>query len=101
MKAFADALGVELKAQGLSPSEILRKVEAQVKEEFPQKFRNANRDKPGAVEGAGKGTGKGASSDTNDNLSDTERQIMNRFVRMGVMTKAEYIAELKKTKGNN
>lgn len=101
MKAFADALGVELKAQGLSPSEILRKVEAQVKEEFPQKFRNANRDKPGAVEGAGKGSGKGASSDTSDNLSDTERQIMNRFVRMGVMTKAEYIAELKKTKGNN
>lgn len=101
MKAFADALGIELKAQGKSPSEILRLVEAQVKEEFPQKFRNANRDKASAVEGAGKGSGKGASAGANDNLTDFERQAMNRFVRMGIMTKEQYIAELKNTKGNN
>jgi hypothetical protein len=101
MKAFADALGIELKAAGHSPSEILRKVEAQVKEEFPNKFRNANRDKAAAVEGAGKGSGKGASGTVNDNLSDFERQAMKRFSRMGIMTEDEYKAELKKTKENN
>lgn len=100
MKAFADALGLELKAAGHTPTEILRKVEAQVKEEFPNKFRNANRDKPGAVEGAGKGSGKGASATTNDNLTEFERQAMNRFVRMGIMTKEQYMAELKQTKEN-
>lgn len=98
MKAFADALGIELRATGLSPSEILRKVESQVKEEFPHKFRNANRDKASAVEGAGKGSGKGASAGASDNLTDIERQVMNRFVRMNIMTEAEYKAELKKTK---
>lgn len=96
MKAFADALGIELRATGMSPSDILRRVEAQVKEEFPNKFRNANRDKPGAVEGTSKGGGKGGSE--RDTLSDTERTVMMRFVRQGVMTEEQYKAELKKTK---
>lgn len=95
MRAFADALGIELRATGLSPSEVLKRVEAQVKEEFPQKFRNANRDKPGAVEGTGKGGGKGGSE---YQLTSFEREIMERFVRQNVMTKEQYIAELKKQK---
>jgi hypothetical protein len=98
MRAFADALGLELRAQGLSPSEVLRKVETKVKEEFPNKFRNPNRDKPGAVEGGGKGGNvKGNSGESG--LSDEERRIMNTFVRAGVMTKEQYIADLKKVKG--
>jgi hypothetical protein len=97
MKAFADALGVELRATGMSPSEVLKKVEIKIKEEFPQKFRNPNRDKAGAVEGSGKGTGK-SHNDGSDTLTDLERNVMNRFVRMGVMTKEQYISDLKKTK---
>lgn len=99
MKAFADTLGLELQAKGMSPSDILRQVENQIKEEFPHKFRNANRDKPGAVEGAGKGTGKAAGGSAVDlHLTEQERKIMNTFVRQGIMTKEQYIAELKKTK---
>ncbi len=96
MRAFADALGIELHQSGLSPSEVLKRVEAQVKEEFPNKFRNPNRDKAAAVESGGKGTGKSAGP--HYNLSDTERSIMNTFVRQGIMTADQYIAELKKTK---
>lgn len=98
MKAFADQLGVELRASGMSPSEVLKKVEIQIREEFPQKFRNPNRDKSSAVEGASKGTGRAASGAGADQLSDVERNIMERFVRQGVMTREAYIAELKKTK---
>lgn len=97
MKAFADELGVELKSQGLSPTEILKKVEIQIREEFPQKFRNPNRDKTSSVEGASKGTGRAANSG-DDSLTETEKMIMERFVRQKIMTREEYKAELKKTK---
>lgn len=95
MRAFADALGRELASAGNSPSEVLKKVEAEVRKEFPNKFRNPNQDKPGVVE-SGKGT---RTSGTGFVLSDEERQIMNRFVRQGVMTEAKYIEDLKKTRG--
>ncbi len=98
MRAFADALGIELHQSGLTPSEVLKRVEAQVKEEFPTKFRNPNRDKVGAVEGSAKGTGN---SRNHYQLDATERAIMQRFVRQGVMTEEQYIAEHKKMNGSN
>ncbi len=96
MRAFADALGIELRATGLTPQEVLKKVELQVKEEFPTKFRNPNRDKASPVEGTSKGSGK----PTNDGLSDMERNVMERFVRQNVMTREQYIAEIKKSRAN-
>ena len=96
MRAYADALGRDLAYKGMSPSEVLKEVERQVRDEFPQKFRNANRDKPGAVEGS---TNKGAKGGNDVALSDDERRVMQRFVRTGVMTEKEYMAELKRIKG--
>lgn len=96
MRAYADALGRDLAYKGLSPGEVLKEVERQVREEFPQKFRNANRDKPGAVEGS---TNKGGKTGGDVVLSDDERRVMQRFVRTGVMTEKEYMAELKRIKG--
>lgn len=95
MRAYADRLGVELAANGMTPSEVLKKVEVQIKEEFPHKFRNPNRDKATPVEGTSKGGGKGGDGVV---LSDAERNIMNRFVRQGIMTEAQYKADLKKLK---
>jgi|SRR5215213_1901649 len=96
MRAFADALGIELHQSGLTPQEVLKRVEAQIKEEFPNKFRNPNRDKAAPVEGAGKGSG---TSKNHYSLSSEERAIMQRFVRQGVMTEDQYIAEHKKMNG--
>ena len=96
MKAFADALGADLARSGNSPSEVLRKVAAEVRKEFPNKFRNPNQDKPGAVES---GQGRGNSSSGKVTLSDEERRVMNTFVRTGVMTEKEYIKELQKVRG--
>ena len=71
-------------------------MERQVRDEFPQKFRNANRDKPGAVESS---TNKGVKGNNDVALSDDERRVMQRFVRTGVMTEKEYMVELKRIKG--
>ena len=96
MKAFADALGQELARAGNSPSEVLKKVAVEVRKEFPNKFRNPNQDKAGAVEG---GSGRGVSSSIRFTLSDEERSIMNKFVRQGVMSEKEYVEQLKKVRG--
>ena len=96
MKAFADALGQELARAGNSPSEVLKKVAAEVRKEFPNKFRNPNQDKAGAVEG---GSGRGVNSSGKFSLSDEERSIMNKFVRQGVMSEKEYVEQLRKVRG--
>lgn len=95
MKAFADALGAELAQQGLTPSQVLRKVEEEVKKEFPHKFQNQRAARPSAVEGP---SGRGGSS-SGFTMTPEEKRIMHTFVRTGVMTEAEYIKELKRVKG--
>lgn len=96
MRAFADAIGAELHQRGMSNSDILREVEKQVRTEFASKFENPNRAKAPAVEGTSKSSG-GKKADSFE-LSDTERSVMERFVRTGVMTREQYIADIKKTR---
>lgn len=96
MRAFADALGMELQSQGLTPPQVLKKVEEEVKKEFPTKFQNQRQSRPNPVEG---GTPRGSSS-SSFQLTPEERKVMNTFVRQNVMTEKEYIAELKRVKGN-
>lgn len=96
MKAFADALGIELRNEGLSPQQVLKRVEEEVRKEFPNRFRNPKQDKPNGVEGA---SGKGSGGTKGFVLSDTERRVMNNLVRTKVMTEAEYIRDLKAVKG--
>ena len=95
MRAYADQLGRDLAYKGLTPQQVLKEVEKQVKQEFPHKFRNPNKDKPSAVEGS---SSKGGKGDTSISLSDDERRVMQRFVRTGVMTEKQYMDELKRVK---
>jgi hypothetical protein len=93
MKAFADAVGRSLAQAGKSPSEVLSLVETRVREEFPNRFRNPNRDKPGSVEGASKRSGaaaKGAYQPT-----EFERQAARKFVKQGAFkNEDEYYKQL-------
>jgi hypothetical protein len=105
MKAAADAIGIQLAqaatAKGEAPDReaILKGVETKIKAEFPHKFRNPNREKPGAVESA---SPKGTKSDTDYSPSDFERQVAKRFVRQGVFkTEAEYYKQLKDMNGKS
>jgi hypothetical protein len=99
MREYADTIGQGYanRHQGIDPVEVLKYVTKEVQVRFKDKFQNPNRDKPNAVEGAQRQTVKGKSS---FELSDDERKVMNTFVRTGVMTKEEYIDQLKQMKGN-
>lgn len=94
MRAYADRLGAEL-AASYPPATVLQMVEKEIKKEFSHKFTNPKSSRPMAVEPAGRGGGK---SD-NFQLTPDERDIMRKFVRSGVMSEKEYIAELQKVKG--
>lgn len=97
MKAFADQLGREYASSGMSPTDVLSRVEQEVKKEFSAKFQNPNRDKPGAVEGS---STKGRKSGEDFSLSEDERRVMQRFVNtIPGFKKEDYIAELKRVKG--
>ena len=96
MRAFADALGSQLSRSGKSPSEVLREVAKAVREEFPKRFTNPNRDKPGAVESS---QGRSRNTGSTFVLTDEERQIMNRFIRTGaIKDEKEYIESLRKVR---
>ena len=97
MRAFADTVGREAALKGLAPQEVLRLVEQEVRKEFPEKFQNPNRQKPGAVESS---TNKGGGNKSDDvELSPVERRAMQRFIdTIPGFNKEKYIAELKKTR---
>jgi len=97
MRDFADTVGLGYASRnpGLDPEEVLKYVTAQVKSRFKDSFVNPNRTKPSSVEGASAPAANKGSFE----LTDDERRTMNTFVRAGVMTKEEYIAEVKKMKG--
>lgn len=100
MRGWADARGLELAEDGKSPREVLKALEVEVKDRFKEKFRNPNRDKPGAVEGAvATRTGRGLESEIE--LSDVEKTIMKTLVDGGHLTKDEYIKQLKAVKAKN
>jgi hypothetical protein len=97
MKIYADTVAEELVHRGMNnPTQLLAETERRVKSEFSHKFNNPNRAKPGTVEGGGsRGTG---TKDTFQ-LTPEETQVMNKFVKHKVMTKDEYIKEIKAQRG--
>ena len=98
MKQFADTLGLGYAQAnpGVDPDVVLEYVSKQVRQAFKDKFENPNRNRPSAVEG--KSTPSTAKKDSIE-LSDDERRVMNTFIRQGVMSKEEYIAQVKAMRG--
>lgn len=95
MTRYADSVGQELFNQGLSPSKVLEGVEKKTREAFPEKFRNPNRESaPEMVP-----SGKRAGTTTGFRLTDEEEKIVKNFVATGIMTRDQYVAELKKLRG--
>lgn len=96
MRDFADTIGLGYHNKGKSVTEVLALVEKAVKKQFPEKFKNPNKESAPPVD-VSKGTSRGRSNDIE--LTDIERQMMNTLVRSGVMTKEEYLNDLRKVKG--
>lgn len=94
MREFADEVGQRLAATGLTPAEVLKKVEESVRKEFPQKFSNPNKQQAPSVTTGSKPSGLKASADE-AKLNDFQKKVMGDLVRQGVLTKEKYIAQLK------
>lgn len=99
MKDFADEVGVGYfqRNPGVAEKDLYDYVTKRVKQAFPDKFKK--KDIIPSVEGE---SGSRPTSRTNSKefpLTDEERHTMNTFIRSGVMSKEEYISELKKIKG--
>lgn len=99
MRQFADAVGMGYAQtnRNLSPEEVLAYVTKEVKERFKDKFVNPNRTKSTLV--GSSNTSAGTSTKNDIELTDDERRVMNTFIRTGVLTKEEYIAEIRRMRG--
>ena len=97
LRGAADAIGNELAKQGMTPNEVLKEVSKRIKEEFPSKFRNPNRDKVSGVESGDKAA-TGASTSKKTTLTAEETRVMENFVRRNIMTKEQYIDSISKIK---
>lgn len=99
MRQYADVVGLGYAQQNpnLDPEDVLQYVTAQVKARYRDKFVNPNRTKPSPVEGAN--TTSSPKKESGIELTDDERRVMNTFVRANVMTKEEYISQLKSMRG--
>lgn len=99
MREFADDVGMQFARQGLTPSEVLVKVEQAVRKEFPHKFTNPNKGNAPEVGSSRRESGNNIIRSEEIELSDQERRIMNTLVSQGVLTKEKYMADLKAVKG--
>jgi len=100
MRDYADIIGQGYAAKnpGIDPELVLRYVAKEVKSKFKDSFQNPNREKPTAVEGeTSRGASKGKSS---FELTEDERKVMNTFIRQGILTKEEYIEQVRAMRGN-
>lgn len=97
MTNYADGLGNKLLAEGKAPGEILREVERRVRQAFPEKFRNPNKDTAPEVVGSGKRATAGQGT---FRLTEQEEKILNTMIRAGApITREEYIRDLKAQRG--
>lgn len=104
MRAHADEVGIRLHKEGLSAAEVLKRVEQEVRKEFPHKFVNPNKASAPSVESS---TSRGGGTSKRDDfqMSEQEEKAMKNLIKLTgrdgkpFMTKEQYIADLKKAKG--
>lgn len=98
MRDYADMVGMDYakKHPNIDPEDVLEYVAQEVKERFKDKFQNPNRSRPSAVEGA---SGTAPVNKVRFEMSEDEKKVMNTFVRNGLMSREDYIKELKLSRG--
>ena len=101
LRDFADAAGLVYvnkhpEARN-NPMVVLQHVEKEIRQKFPEKFGTVKKAAPNAVASVDRQAARAKGSDIQ--LDEMEMDIMRTFVRSGIMTEAEYKAELKKTRG--
>lgn len=94
LQAYATATAQELVAKGETARgrALLDKVTEIVKEDFPAKFSNPNRQRAGAAE-AGSPAAQGRAGKTEKDLPEEDRALMNQFIAEGWTTKEKFLKE--------
>ena len=98
LREYADEIGIGIynRHNGqIDEVDLYRKVRDRVFKQYPEKFKGQGT-RTSTVEGTT--TSRPAKADT-FRLTDDEERVMKTFVRSGVMTKEQYIADLKRVKG--
>ncbi len=100
LRVTADQIGTAYAASNpeKDPKDVLDYVKTRIKRLYPERFSNPNKERPSAVEGASTRSNGGKSKDSFE-LTEDEKRVMNTFVRQGVMTKEQYIEEIKRVRG--
>jgi hypothetical protein len=100
LRSFADNLGIQYAEENpeLSPKDVLKYVSDRVRRAFPEKFQNPNRTKPAPVDGGSPVAKPTKSSDTFQ-LTEEEERVVKSFVRAGIMSREDYVKELKAMRG--
>lgn len=98
LRNYAIQIGDELRKDGetLQGRAFLDKVTDLMKQEFPAKFENPNRQRGSGVESGGSRTSTaaaGAAGKSERDLPKADRDLMNEFVRNGWITKEKFLSE--------
>ena len=100
MTQTAQALALDYQNKGIPYKAMLRKVSKDMQEIFPETFEKAEAEHttkaPPSPEGATRTGSATKSKYSSKDLTPEQRDTMKRFVKMGVMTETEYIADLAK-----
>lgn len=90
LKAYAFGICQDMAAKGVKPKDQLIEAAKKVRQAFPHKFENDRRKAPAAVEGQTppRKAGKGRSD-----LPPEARQTMDRWVKQGLITEAQYLKD--------
>ena len=101
LREFADVLGIAYarKHPGIAPAKVLAHVASEVKKKFPEEA-GVRKAAPNPVSRVDKSSGRKASG-SDYQMTEQEQSMMKTFIRDGVMTKEQYIAELKKVNERN
>ena len=96
LRTFADGVALKLRQNGVNdPKDFLKSIEREVRETFPAKFRNPNRDLAPKLD-----SGKGTSKSDGFELSAEDERIIDRMIKAGVsLSREEYIKQLKNARG--
>lgn len=98
MTTYADGLGQKLLSEGKPPSQILKEVERKVRENFPEKFRNPNKDTAPEVVSSGR---RATAASGGFRLTADEERILTTMIKAGApITREDYIKDLKALRGN-
>ena len=98
----ADQVGVAYAAANpdMDPDQVLAYVEKRIRKLYPENFTNPNKSRPSIVEGGTSTPSKKSEPAANDvQLSEDERRVMMTFIRQGILTKEQYLDDIRKVRG--